>query len=124
MNIVDSSGWLAYFADEPPAKHFHKCLNDPSSLIVPTVTIYEVFKVALRESSENEALQVVAAMQKGKVVDLTPSLAITASKLSLGQNLPMADSIILATARVHEATLWTLDSNFKNITGVKYFPKK
>jgi predicted nucleic acid-binding protein len=124
MNIVDSSGWLAYFADEPSAKHFHKCLHDPSSLIVPTVTIYEVFKVALRESSENEALQVVAAMQKGKVIDLTPSLAIAASKLSLEHNLPMADSIILATAREHEASLWTLDSDFKKIKGVKYFPKK
>lgn len=124
MNIVDSSGWLSYFADEPEAKHFHKPLNDPSSLVVPTVTIYEVFKVALRESSENKALQVVAAMQKGKVVDLTSSLAVTASKLSLEYSLPMADSIVLATAREHEAIVWTLDSDFKNIDGVKYFPKK
>jgi len=124
MNIVDSSGWLAYFADEPSAKHFHKPLNEPSSLIVPTVTIYEVFKVALRESSENKALQVVAAMLKGKVADLTSSLAISASKLSLAHNLPMADSIILATAREYDATIWTLDSDFKNIKNVKYFPKK
>ena len=124
MNIVDSSGWLAYFADEPSAKHFHKPLNEPSSLIVPTVTIYEVFKVALRESSENQALQVVAAMLKGKVADLTSSLAISASKLSLAHNLPMADSIILATAREYDATIWTLDSDFKNIKNVKYFPKK
>jgi predicted nucleic acid-binding protein len=124
MNIVDSSGWLAYFADEPSAKHFHKPLNEPSSLIVPTVTIYEVFKVALRESSENQALQVVAAMLKGKVVDLTSSLAISASKLSLAHNLPMADSIILATAREYDATIWTLDSDFKNIKNVKYFPKQ
>jgi len=124
MNIVDSSGWLAYFADEPSAKHFHKPLNEPSSLIVPTVTIYEVFKVALRESSENQALQVVAAMLKGKVVDLTSSLAISASKLSLAHNLPMADSVILATAREYDATIWTLDSDFKNIKNVKYFPKQ
>lgn len=124
MNIVDSSGWLAYFADEPTAKHFHKCLNDPSSLVVPTVTIYEVFKVVLRESSENAALQVAAAMQKGTVVDLTPSLAVTASKLSLAYDLPMADSIILATAREYNATIWTLDSDFKKIQDVKYFPKK
>lgn len=124
MNIVDSSGWLSYFADEPHAKHFHKPLNDPSSLVIPTVTLYEVFKVVLRESKENEALQAVAAMQKGKVVGLTPSLAITASKLSLKHNLPMVDSIILATAREHEAVVWTLDSDFKNIGGVKYFPKK
>jgi len=124
MNIVDSSGWLAYFADEPSAKHFHKTLNEPSSLIVPTVTIYEVFKVALRESSENQALQVVAAMQKGQVVDLTSSLAISASKLCLAHNLPMADSIILATAREYDAIIWTLDSGFKNIKNVRYFPKQ
>ena len=124
MNIVDSSGWLAYFADEPSAKHFHKTLNNPSSLIVPTVTIYEVFKVALRESSENQALQVVAAMQKGQIADLTSSLAISASKLSLTDNLPMADSIILATAREYDAIIWTLDSDFMNLKNVKYFPKK
>jgi predicted nucleic acid-binding protein len=124
MNVVDSSGWLAYFADEPQAEHFHKQLNDPATLVVPTVTLYEVFKVVLRESTENEALQAVAAMQKGKVVDLTTSLAMAASKLSLAHDLPMADSIILATAREHEAVLWTLDSDFKNIRGVQYFSIK
>jgi predicted nucleic acid-binding protein len=124
MNIVDSSGWLAYFADEPNAKHFLTPLNDTASLVVPTVTIYEVFKVVLRESSENEALQAAVAMRKGTVVDLTTSLAIAASKLSLAHNLPMADSIILATAKQFDATIWTQDSDFKNIGDVKYFPKK
>ena len=124
MNIVDSSGWLAYFADEPNAKHFLTPLNDTDSLVVPTVTIYEVFKVVLRESSENEALQAAVAMQKGRVVDLTASMAIAASKISLEHNLPMADSIILATAKEFEATIWTQDSDFKNIEDVKYFPKK
>ena len=124
MNVVDSSGWLAYYADEPNAKHFFTPLNDSASLVVPTVTIYEVFKVVLRESKENEALQAVVAMQKGTVVDLTTTLAIAASKLSLKYNLPMADSIILATANEFNATLWTQDSDFKNIGGVKYFPKK
>ena len=124
MNIVDSSGWLAYFADEPNAKHFLTPLNDTASLVVPTVTIYEVFKVVLRESSENEALQAAVAMRKGTVVDLTALLAIAASKLSLEHNLPMADSIILATAKKFDATIWTQDSDFKNIGGVKYFPKK
>ncbi len=124
MNIVDSSGWLAYFANEPNAKHFLTPLNDTASLVVPTVTIYEVFKVVLRESSENEALQAAVAMLKGMVVDLTASMAIAASKLSLEHNLPMADSIILATAKEFEATIWTQDSDFKNIDDVKYFPKK
>lgn len=124
MNVVDSSGWLAYFADDPQAKHFDKPLTDSSALVVPTVSIYEVFKVVLRESTENEALQAVAAMQKGKVVDLNLPLAMSAAKLSLAHNLPMADSIILATAKEYEATLWTLDSDFKNIKGVMYYAKK
>jgi toxin FitB len=124
MNIVDSSGWLAYFADEPNAKYFLAPLNDTPSLVVPTVTIYEVFKVVLRESSENEALQAAVAMRKGKVVDLSASLAIAASKISLAHNLPMADSIIIATAKQFEATIWTQDSDFKNMGDVKYFPKK
>ncbi len=123
MNIVDSSGWLAYFADESNAKHFLSPLKDTASLVVPTVTIYEVFKVALRESGENEALQAVVAMRKGAVVDLTSSLAISASRISLENCIPMADSIVLATAKEYEATIWTQDSDFKNFNKVKYFPK-
>jgi toxin FitB len=124
MNIVDSSGWLAYFADEPNAKHFLGPLRDSALLVVPTVTICEVFKVILRETSENEALQAVVAMQKGTVVDLNAPLAIDASKLSLEHNLPMTDSVILATAQEFKAILWTQDSDFKNLSNVKYFPKK
>ena len=124
MNIVDSSGWLAFFSDEPNAKHFLTPLSDTAALVVPTITIYEVFKVVLWESSENEALQAAAAMQRGTVVDLTVQIAIAASKLSLEHALPMADCIILATAKAFEAILWTQDSDFKNIAGVKYFPKK
>ena len=124
MNIVDSSGWLAYFADEPNAKHFISPLKDTDSLVVPTITLYEVFKVVLRESSENAALQATAAMLKGTVVDLTVPLAIAASKLSLENGLPMADSIILATSKAYNAILWTQDSDFRNMAGVKYFPKK
>jgi predicted nucleic acid-binding protein len=124
MNIVDSSGWLAYFADEPNAKHFLPPLSDSESLVVPVITIYEVFKVILRETSENEALQAVVAMQKGKVVDLNASLAITASRLSLEYHIPMADSIILATAQEFKAMIWTQDSDFKNLSKVKYFPRK
>ena len=87
MNIVDSSGWLAYFADEPNAKHFLTPLSDSALLVVPTITIYEVFKVILRELSENEALQAIVAMQIGTVVDMNVPLAIAASKLSLEYNL-------------------------------------
>jgi len=124
MNVVDSSGWLAYFADEPNAKHFLAPLSDPASLVVPAVTIYEVFKVIIRESGENDALLAAMALQKGTVVDLTVSLAIAASKLSLEHDLPMADSIILATAQECGATIWTQDSDFETMNNVKYFPRK
>ena len=124
MNIVDSSGWLEYFSGGPNADQFLPALQEPSSLIVPTITIYEVFKVVLRETGENEALQSIAAMQKGSVVDLTSGIAMNASKLNLQHNLPMADSIILATAKAHKCIIWTQDSDFKNLKRVKFFPKK
>ena len=122
MNIIDSSGWLEYFSDGPNAIHYLPPLNDTSSLIVPVITIYEVFKVVLRESAENEALQAVAAMQKGKIIDLNANVAMDASKLSLQHNLPMADSIILATARAYDSVIWTQDSDFQHFEGVNYFP--
>jgi predicted nucleic acid-binding protein len=123
MNIIDSSGWLEYFSDGPNAKHYLPPLNDPSSLFVPVITIYEVFKVVLRESSDDMALQAVAAMQKGKIIDLTASIAMKASKLSLQHDLPIADSIILATAREYNCVIWTQDSDFQHIDGVKYFQR-
>ena len=121
MNIIDSSGWLEYFSDGPNAKHYLPPLNDTSTLIVPVITIYEVFKVVLRESSEDLALQAVAAMLKGKVIDLTFIIAMKASKLSLRHDLPMADSILLATAREYKCVIWTQDSDFQHIEGVNYF---
>ena len=123
MNIVDSSGWLSYFADEPSAKHFQTPLQNIQSLIVPSIIMYEVTKVVLRESGDDEALQVMAAMQKGRIIDLTVRLAIAASRTSLQYKLPMADSIILATARDCNATIWTQDIHFENIPGVHYFQK-
>ena len=123
MNVIDSSGWLSYFADEPTAKEFHAPLQDTDSLIVPVITIYEVFKVVLRETDENFALQAISAMQKGLVVELNTNLAINASKLSLKYKLPMADSIIFATAKQYDAIIWTQDVDFKDILGAKYFPK-
>jgi predicted nucleic acid-binding protein len=123
VNIVDSSGWLEYFAGGPHSIHFCLPLRKSSSLIVPVITIYEVFKVVLREAGEDKALQSIAAMQKGKIIDLTISLAMSAAKLGMQYNLPMADSIIFATAKKHQCTVWTQDAHFENLPGVKFFPK-
>jgi predicted nucleic acid-binding protein len=123
MNIVDSSGWLEYFADGPNAEHFAGPLRDVAGLIVPAITLYEVFKVVCRQRGEDAALQAIALMQQGEVVELNASLALLAAKVSLELKLPMADSIILATARSHEAALWTQDVDFADLEGVRYFPK-
>jgi predicted nucleic acid-binding protein len=124
MNVVDSSGWLEYFADGPNARRFGPPLKDADSLIVSVVSIYEVFKVALRERGENDALQAMMAMQRGKVVDVTPTLAIAASRLSLKYHLAMADSLILATAQAYDAVVWTQDREFRKVPGVEFFPKR
>ncbi len=124
MNIIDSSGWLEYFADGPNASFFSRPLQKTTDLIVPTITVYEVFKSVLRQRSESDALQAIALMQQGSVVDLTTGISISAAKISLERHLPMADSIILATARTYRATIWTQDSDFKGIDGVQYITKK
>ena len=123
MNIVDSSGWLEYFSDGPNAGFFSTPLSDVASLIVPSISIYEVFKRVLQQRDESAALEAAALMQQGQVVELSSSLAMAAAKLSLDLKLPMADSIILTTAQQFDATLWTQDRDFKGIAGVKYVAK-
>ena len=123
MNVVDSSAWLEYLADAPGADHFAAPLEDTKNLIVPTICIYEVFKAVLQQRGEDAALQTVALMKQGTTINLTDDLALQAAKISFEYKIPMADSIILATARAHEAILWTQDQDFKDIENVKYFPK-
>ena len=123
MNIVDSSGWLEYFADGPNADRFAAPLGNSAELLVPSVTLYEVFKIVCRQRGEDAALQAVAMMQQGRVIELSSSIALLAAKLSLDLKTPMADSIVLATAQIHAAVLWTQDNDFEGIPGVKYFPK-
>ena len=123
MNVVDSSGWLEYFADGANAEFFAKAIENVEDLIVPVISVYEVFKRVYQQRDEGNALQSVAMMQQGKVVELDTTLALSAAKISLDLKIPMADSIILATARSYEATLWTQDVDFKGIAGVEYIEK-
>jgi len=120
MNVVDSSAWLEYLANGPNASFFAKAIEDTQQLIVPTLSLFEVFKRVLEQRGEGDALQAVAGMRQGMVVDLDGAIALRAAKLSLEYRLPMADSIILATARSYDATLWTQDADFKDLLGVQY----
>ena len=124
-NVVDSSGWIEYFADGPNAEFFEAAILEASSLVVPSISIYEVFKRLLREPNGAEAgLQVVAAMQRGRIVNLDAELALEAAKTSFETKLPMADSVILATARAYGATVWTQDADFEGMAGVRYVEKQ
>lgn len=120
MNVVDSSAWLEYFADGPNTSFFATTIEETEKLIVPSLTIFEVFKRVLQQRDENDAIQAIAVMQQGDVVDLDASLALSAARLSVETKLPMADSVILATAREYDATLWTQDSDFEGLEKVKY----
>lgn len=122
MNVVDSSGWLEYFGDGPNAEGFAEPLAQPEELIVPAISIFEVFKRVLQQRDETAAIQAAALMQQGRTIALDGSLAMAAAKLSFDLALPMADSIILATAREFGATLWTQDADFEEIEDVRYFP--
>jgi predicted nucleic acid-binding protein len=124
MNVVDSSGWLEYFADGPNGGFFSAAIEKPADLVVPTVSLYEVFKRVLQQRDHGAALQVVAVMRQGRVVDLTEPLAVAAARLSVKHGLPMADSIMLATAQAWDATLWTQDADFKDAPGVRYLAKR
>ena len=123
MNVVDSSGWLEFFADGPNAGFFAAAIESADELLVPTISLYEVFKRVLQQADETRALEAAALMMRGRVIALDTQIALAAAKLSDELKSPMADSIMLATARLNGATLWTQDADFENIENVQYTPK-
>lgn len=124
MNIVDSSAWLEYFADGPNASVFAKPIEATRSLLVPTLSLFEVFKRVCQQRNEDEALRAIAVMEQGKVVDLDRATALEAARLSIAHRIAMADSIMLATAQRNRATLWTQDADFDGLPGTKFYAKQ
>lgn len=118
-NVVDSSGWLEYLADSHRAPLFAAAIEDSGNLVVPVITVYEVFRKVLRERGEDAALQVASLMQSGRVVPVDTALALEAAQ----HPLPLADSLIYATARRYQAVLWTQDEHFRDLPAVRYFAK-
>lgn len=123
MNVVDSSAWLEYFADGPNAGRFAGPIEDVTGLVVPSISLFEVFKRVLQQRNETDALRAVAMMQQGMVVELDSALALSAAQISNELQLPLADSVIYATARKFGAILWTQDSDFEGLAQVRYFAK-
>ena len=123
MNVVDSSAWLEYFADGPNAKHFAPVIENPDALLVPSITLLEVFKRIAQQHDESVALQYVAVMQQSTVADLDSALSLRAAALGIRHKLPLADSIIYATAQAANAVVWTQDADFDGLSDVRYFAK-
>lgn len=123
MNVVDSSAWLSYFAGDQNSNIFARPIEDLDHLLVPGITLTEVFKNIFRQRDERAALAAIAHMQQGKVIALDATLAVDAATYGVEYKLPLADSIIFATARRHEATIWTQDGDFEDLPGVEYYRK-
>jgi len=123
MNVVDSCGWLEYFADGPNAGFFAPAIEDTAKLLVPTLTLFEVFKRILQQRTEADALRAIALMRQGQEIDLSGSVALGAARLSFDLKLPLADSVILFSARLNGAKLWTQDAHFESLEGVCFVRK-
>lgn len=124
MNVVDSSAWLEYFAGGPNAGRFAAPIEETKQLVVPSITLLEVFKRVTQQRDEGTALQYIAVMQQGTVVDLDRVLALSAAALGLRHKLPMADSIVYATAQSRGAIVWTQDADFEGLPGVRFWAKR
>ena len=123
MNVVDSSAWLSYFAGDQNSSSFAVPIENIAELLVPSITITEVFKNILRQRDEGDALAAIAHMEQGQIIPLDSGLAIDAATFGVQHKLPLADSIIFATAQKYKAQLWTQDRDFEGLQGVKFFPK-
>lgn len=124
MNLVDSSGWLEYFADDANAGFFAAAILDTEQLIVPTLSLLEVFKRVLQQRGEGDALQAVALMRQGQVIELDATLALSAARLAIEHGLALADAVIYATARSFDALLWTQDADFDGLPSVRFVAKQ
>ncbi|MDP2172130.1 MAG: type II toxin-antitoxin system VapC family toxin [Rhodocyclaceae bacterium] len=123
MNIVDTSGWLEYFADSPLAENYATAIENTDELLVPSIVLYEVFKKITLAYDENKAFQAIAQLKQGQVLDVNEAIALYAGKISIEKQLPMADALIYATAILHNATILTQDAHFEGLPQVKYFVK-
>ena len=124
MNVIDSSGWLEYFGGGPNAEFFASAMKSTEELVVPSISLYEVFKRTLVQRGRNRALEAAAIMKQGLIANLNETVALAAAKLSVESKLSMADCIMLATARAFGAVLWTQDADFEGIDGVRYVPAR
>lgn len=121
MIVVDSSGWIEFFLDGPKAGIYARYLQHPEKILTPVIVVYEVYKKVKRERGEQLAKLCLAQIEKTQIVPITQTIALLAADLSLEFSLPMADALVLATARAQKSELITSDSDFQNIPGARVF---
>ena len=124
MTLIDSSVWLEYFAAGPQADQFSTVIEQVDALLVPTIVLVEVTRRVLQQGDEDAALQIAAMLHQGQVVPLDSGIALSAAQLGVAHKLPLADSIIYATAKQYQATVWTMDAHFADLPNVRYVPKR
>ena len=123
MNLIDSSAWLEYFAAGSQVQRVAAAIEDIERLLVPTIVLVEVTRRVMQQRDEDAALQVAAILHQGQIVPLDSAIALSAAHFGVVHKLPLADSIIFATARKFDASIWTFDADFEGLPQVKYFPK-
>ena len=123
MNVVDSSGWIEYLSGGPNAAFFSDPIEGEEALLIPTLSLFEVYRHLLRHLGRDEALNIIAAMRQGTVIHLDDRLALDAAELSVATKLALADSIMLAAARAHDALFWTQDADFEGLENVRLVQK-
>jgi len=124
VNVVDSSAWLEFFAGSANGRLFRPIILDIDRLLVPTIVVLEVLRNAYRQRGVGGAEEMEAALVRGSVVPLSPALSMLAARLGVEHRLPLADSIVYATAVAHDAEVWTQDRDFEGLAGVHFFPKR
>ncbi len=120
MNLVDAGGWLAYVTDGPDAGYFAPAIEKTTDLVVPTVVLQEVFRHLVRHAGEGPALEIAAAMRQARIVDLDATLALEAARLASLHNLDPIPAVIMATAAMTEAQVWTTDRRLAYLPEVRY----
>lgn len=121
MIVVDSCGWLEAVNGAELAASYAPALADPGQVVVPTVCLLEVARVMRRERGEDAAAECLVLMSQGTVAPLDIAVVAAASALGVEHRLPLADSVVYATARLRGAEVWTHDAHFRELPGVRYF---
>lgn len=120
FNIVDSEGWLEYFADGELAEKFGEAITNTEKLIVPAPIITNVFRSLLQQTTASIALQAVAHMQLGKCVDLDSQIAMSAARFGVKNTLDSDELYLLAFAKKFECTIWTNNPKLELQSNVKF----